>query len=83
MILACIGYGFAPVGINLERIVTKQMMMPSLNAEKVCRVQDENIWIGPEQADLIRMGARYSPCMRLDETLYRVVVESQKTWDRK
>ncbi|VUZ55730.1 unnamed protein product, partial [Hymenolepis diminuta] len=82
-IFACIGYGFAPIGINLERIVTKQLMMPSLDIENVCRVQDENIWIGPQQADLVRMGARFSPCMRVDETLNRVVVEAQKNWDRK
>uniref|UniRef100_A0A0R3W6E1 Rhomboid domain-containing protein n=1 Tax=Taenia asiatica TaxID=60517 RepID=A0A0R3W6E1_TAEAS len=83
MIFACIGYGFAPIGINLERIVTQQVMMPSLDVENVCRVQDENIWIGPQQADLIRMGARFSPCMRVDETLNKVVVEAQKNWDRR
>ncbi|KAM7540708.1 hypothetical protein Aperf_G00000044894 [Anoplocephala perfoliata] len=82
-VFACIGYGFAPIGINLERIVTKQLMMPSLDIENVCRVQDENIWIGPQQADLVRMGARFSPCMRFDQTLNRVVVEAQKSWDRK
>nr|CDS27432.1 inactive rhomboid protein 1 [Hymenolepis microstoma] len=82
-IFACIGYGFAPIGINLEHIVTKQIMMPSLDIENVCRVQDENIWIGPQKADLVRMGARFSPCMRVDETLNRVVVEAQKIWDRK
>lgn len=83
MIFACIGYGFAPIGINLERIVTQQVMMPSLDVENVCRVQDENIWIGPQQADLIRMGARFSPCMRVDDTLNKVVVEAQKNWDRR
>ena len=83
MIFACIGYGFAPIGINLERIVTKQLTMPSLDIENVCRVQDENIWFGPQQTDLIRMGARFSPCMRVDNTLKRVVVEAQKNWDRK
>lgn len=82
MVLACVGYGFTSVGINLERVVTKQLMMPSLSVENVCRVQDENIWIGPQQADLIRMGARYSPCMRPDTTLRRVVVEAQNDWDR-
>ncbi|VDN95967.1 unnamed protein product [Rodentolepis nana] len=82
-IFACIGYGFAPIGINLEHIVTKQLMMPSLDIENVCRVQDENIWIGPQKADLVRMGARFSPCMRVDETLNKVVVEAQKNWDRK
>lgn len=82
-VFACIGYGFAPIGINLEHLVTKQLMMPSLDIENVCRVQDENIWIGPQQADLVRMGARFSPCMRFDETLNRVVVDAQKSWDRK
>ncbi|KAH9285784.1 Inactive rhomboid protein 1 [Echinococcus granulosus] len=83
MIFACVGYGFAPIGINLERTVNKQVMMPSLDIENVCRVQDENIWIGPQQADLIRMGALFSPCMRVDDTLNRVVVEAQKNWDRR
>uniref|UniRef100_A0A5K3FLL8 Rhomboid domain-containing protein n=1 Tax=Mesocestoides corti TaxID=53468 RepID=A0A5K3FLL8_MESCO len=83
MVFACSGYGFAPIGINLERLVTKQLMMPSLDTENVCRIQDENIWIGPQQADLIRMGARFSPCMRFDETLNKVVVEAQKNWDRR
>lgn len=84
MILACSGYGLAPFGLNLEREVAGEVVVPSsLEPERVCRIEDENPWIGPRQADLIRIGARFSPCMRRDETLHNIITETQQNWDRR
>ncbi|VDL98892.1 unnamed protein product [Schistocephalus solidus] len=82
LVLACAGYGFAPVGLNMEHEVISEVLLSSLAFEHVCRIEDENLWIGPRQADLIRIGARYSPCMRADATLYYRFTEAQKKWDR-
>ncbi|VDN16812.1 unnamed protein product [Dibothriocephalus latus] len=83
LIVACAGYGFAPVGLDSEHQVTGEILLPSLVVERVCRIEDENLWIGPRQADLIRIGARYSPCMRTDATMFRLVTDTQKRWDRR
>nr|VZI46632.1 unnamed protein product [Spirometra erinaceieuropaei] len=83
LIVACAGYGFAPVGLNMEHEVAGEILLSSLVVERVCRIEDENLWVGPRQADLIRIGARYSPCMRTDTKLRSLVIDAQKTWDRK
>jgi hypothetical protein len=44
-------------------------MKPNLAIEKVSYYEKDNLWIGPRQADLIHMGAKYSPCMRKDENI--------------
>lgn len=36
----------------------------SLN--RIDKFQPANFWLGPRAADLIRLGAKFSPCMRAD-----------------
>ncbi|KAK2564062.1 Inactive rhomboid protein 1 [Acropora cervicornis] len=50
----------------------------TLVPSKVSRTFVENFWIGPNQAGLIKMGAKFAPCMRLDDNLRRVLEEERR-----
>ena len=54
-----------------------QVIQPNLAIEKVSYFERENLWIGPRQADLIHMGAKYSPCMRKDANVERILAEAR------
>ena len=83
----------APVGCILVDVFPKidnqsinccprQVMKPNLAIEKVSYMERENLWIGPRQADLIHMGAKYSPCMRKDANVERLLDDARSTESR-
>ncbi|KAL4240956.1 Inactive rhomboid protein 2 [Mactra antiquata] len=59
-------YGIAPIGSS-ETIYTESILKPNLAYESTRFAEPDNLWIGPRQADLIHLGAKYSPCMRRDQ----------------
>uniref|UniRef100_A0A8C4HZU5 Inactive rhomboid protein n=1 Tax=Dicentrarchus labrax TaxID=13489 RepID=A0A8C4HZU5_DICLA len=68
-LLACCTYGFAPVGFA-------QHSTSELNKgiyESVKYIQQENFWIGPSSEDLIHLGAKFSPCIRQDRQIVRLI----------
>lgn len=69
-IVAVAVYGTAPFGIGKH---TEQQMVRLSNLAREVRsyVEQENIWFGPRQVDLIHLGAKYSPCMRVDLNLQK------------
>lgn len=73
-----IGYGFAPIGLGVTSLVYGKVRLPSLTLDQVCWTEYTNMWIGPRQTDLIRLGARFPPCMRFDPALHHMVIERQK-----
>ncbi|CAH8858598.1 unnamed protein product [Trichobilharzia szidati] len=77
-----IGYGFAPIGLGIATRIVGKVLLPTLTVDQVCWIEYENLWIGPRQTDLIRLGARFPPCMRFDPALHSRVIERQKKFDR-
>ncbi|KAI0217013.1 Inactive rhomboid protein 1 [Lamellibrachia satsuma] len=75
-IIAVSVYGLAPIGLS-ERLISAEVIQPNLAIEKVSYFERENLWIGPRQADLIHMGAKYSPCMRKDANVERILAEAR------
>ncbi|XP_025091539.1 inactive rhomboid protein 1-like [Pomacea canaliculata] len=67
-IVAVAVYGTAPYGIGRE-VENKVVRMSNLARETQSHIEQRNIWFGPRQADLIHLGAKYSPCMRVDHNL--------------
>lgn len=65
-IVAVAVYGIAPIGSS-ETEYTEAIKKPNLAYELTRYVEPDNLWIGPRQADLIHLGAKYSPCMRRDQ----------------
>ncbi|KAL5018709.1 hypothetical protein ScPMuIL_004431 [Solemya velum] len=65
-------YGFAPIGVS-ETMHKDLILKPDLRLEKAAHLEIDNFWMGPRQADLIHLGAKYSPCMRRDEQLESIL----------
>ncbi|XP_013067121.1 inactive rhomboid protein 1-like isoform X1 [Biomphalaria glabrata] len=71
-IIAISVYGIAPIGVGKATVVGN-VPMPSLAIQTESELEKRNMWIGPRQADLIHLGAKYSPCMRPDENLITAI----------
>ncbi|KAH3861972.1 inactive rhomboid protein 1-like [Dreissena polymorpha] len=63
-------YGIAPIG-HSETEYSEPIQKPNLAIESTRYLEADNLWIGPRQADLIHLGAKYSPCMRLDQGIQK------------
>lgn len=65
-------YGPAPFGF-FESEYAEAILMPNLAIEFKRHREIANMWFGPRQADLIHLGAKYSPCMRRDGNLMKAM----------
>ncbi|XP_014768365.1 inactive rhomboid protein 1 [Octopus bimaculoides] len=74
-------YGPAPFGI-MEYDKSEPVLMPSLAIEYKEYRDVANMWFGPSQADLIHLGAKYSPCMRKDKNILDAL-EKDRDLERK
>ena len=61
-------YGFGPIGVELNQS-TGQVLSRGLFIEEVDYLEPSNFWLGPRPADLIHLGAKFSPCMRRDDLI--------------
>ncbi|ESO93377.1 hypothetical protein LOTGIDRAFT_119360 [Lottia gigantea] len=61
-------YGIAPIGIGVKDYYDT-VTMSNLANQRIAHRERENLWLGPRQADLIHLGAKYTPCMRFDRNL--------------
>eukprot|EP00795_Rhopilema_esculentum_P009388 gene9388-17092_t len=68
-------YSFAPVGTSKKTVQEKVTVSRNgkTQVEVIAKLVFENFWIGPSQEDLIRLGAKYAPCMRRDKLLFRTL----------
>lgn len=76
-IVSLIAYGLAPIGFSST---LRRGLVTTINLEKqmMSHVEKENFWIGPRVADLVHLGAKYSPCMRLDHNIYEAIELDKK-----
>ena len=72
MLITLVLYGFGPVGIELAQS-HGQVLTRGLYIEEVDYNEPASFWLGPRAADLIHLGAKYSPCMRRDESILEEV----------
>lgn len=73
-------YGFAPIGFTEteEKRLIDRSQMGTLVPGYVARIIPDNFWIGPDQAGLIKMGAKFAPCMRWDKRLQEKLSEEKR-----
>ena len=72
MLISLILYGFGPLGISLAQSQS-QVLTRGLYIEEIDFNEPASFWLGPRAADLIHLGAKFSPCMRKDESILREV----------
>lgn len=77
VILSLCWYGFAPIGIELS-LTSEYVRTEKLIFEQVAFYQPSSFWLGPRAADLIHLGAKFTPCMRNDEGISRAI-EKRRT----
>ncbi|XP_018426277.1 PREDICTED: inactive rhomboid protein 1 [Nanorana parkeri] len=70
-------YGIAPVGFSQHETVESVLRNKGVY-ENVRYIQQENFWIGPNSEDLIHLGAKFSPCMKQDLQVYRLIQEKRE-----
>lgn len=72
MIVSIAFYGFAPIGFSYTQ-KTGVVLQSNLVMETVGYMEPDNFWIGPRPADLIHLGAKFSPCMHRDEQVFEKI----------
>ncbi|XP_053565406.1 inactive rhomboid protein 2 [Bombina bombina] len=77
-ILSICTYGIAPIGFA-QHTTTELVLRNKGVYESVKYIQQENFWIGPGSISLIHLGAKFSPCIRRDVQIERLI---QKERDR-
>ncbi|XP_057681572.1 inactive rhomboid protein 1 isoform X2 [Corythoichthys intestinalis] len=75
-ILAVTIHGIAPVGFSQHETVDSVLRNKGVY-ENVKFVQQQNFWIGPNSEALIHLGAKFSPCMRQDREIHKLVQEKK------
>ncbi|XP_035468785.1 inactive rhomboid protein 1 isoform X5 [Scophthalmus maximus] len=75
-ILAVTIYGIAPVGFSQHETVDSVLRNKGVY-ENVKFVQQENFWVGPSSEALIHLGAKFSPCMRRDQEIQKLIQEKR------
>ncbi|XP_015279486.1 PREDICTED: inactive rhomboid protein 2 [Gekko japonicus] len=65
-------YGIAPVGFA-QHLTTALVLRNKGVYESVKYIQQENFWIGPSSIDLIHLGAKFSPCLRKDLQIEKLI----------
>ncbi|KAL8163167.1 UNVERIFIED_CONTAM: Inactive rhomboid protein 2, partial [Gekko kuhli] len=74
-------YGIAPVGFA-QHLTTALVLRNKGVYESVKYIQQENFWIGPSSIDLIHLGAKFSPCIRKDLQIEKLI-QKEREQERK
>ncbi|XP_054833320.1 inactive rhomboid protein 2 [Eublepharis macularius] len=74
-------YGIAPVGFA-QHLTTALVLRNKGVYESVKYIQQENFWIGPSSIDLIHLGAKFSPCIRKDLQIEKLI-QKERDKERK
>lgn len=68
-------YGLAPIDVfPRERTEEFPSLLTSNATENITYFRSVNLWIGHTPIDLIRLGAKFTPCMRTDFGIRRDIV---------
>ncbi|XP_044252860.1 inactive rhomboid protein 1 isoform X1 [Tribolium madens] len=68
LFISLVCYGLGPFGIDLHSR-SGQVLVTSLSLQQVDYMEPANFWFGPRASDLIHLGAKFAPCMRIDDKI--------------
>ncbi|CAG9767179.1 unnamed protein product [Ceutorhynchus assimilis] len=77
LLISIVCYGFGPFGVDLQA-KSSQVLVTSLSLQQVDYMEPANFWGGPRAADLIHLGAKFAPCMRLDDKITQQIEKTRK-----
>ncbi|VBB25939.1 unnamed protein product [Acanthocheilonema viteae] len=70
-------YGIGPWGFGLTE-KTADVLHTTVTLKRVSIYVQQNIWLGPKFADLVHLGAKFTPCMRKDRRIFEQIEADQK-----
>lgn len=70
-------YGFGPIGFHKTQ-KTSLVMVTTLTLQQVDFYEPDNFWIGPRAADLVHLGAKFTPCMRRDRRIHDSIAKDRR-----
>ena len=70
-------FDLGPLGFGLSQS-TELIMTKWLTMEQVNVFEPANTWVGPRVSDLVKLGAKYTPCMRADQGIYQKINEARE-----
>lgn len=79
--ISLLAYGFGPWGFTMHTY-SKKVIVPSLSLQEVEYAEPSNVWGGPPAAALVRLGAKFAPCMRRDRLVFHNI-EKERREERK
>ncbi|XP_066152035.1 uncharacterized protein, partial [Euwallacea fornicatus] len=77
LFISIICYGIGPFGVDLQA-KSGQVLVTSLSLQQVDYMEPANFWGGPRAADLIHLGAKFAPCMRVDDKVTQQIEKTRK-----
>ncbi|KAK9709269.1 Rhomboid family [Popillia japonica] len=76
LVISLICYGFGPFGLDLHAR-SGQVLVTSLSLQQVDYMEPANFWFGPRAGDLIHLGAKFAPCMRVDSKILQQIEKTR------
>lgn len=76
LFISLICYGLGPFGLDLQAR-SGQVLVTSLSLQQVDYMEPANFWLGPRAADLIHLGAKFAPCMRVDNKILQQIEKTR------
>ncbi|XP_056629627.1 inactive rhomboid protein 2 isoform X1 [Diorhabda sublineata] len=76
LFISIICYGVGSFGIDLQS-KSGQVLVTSLSLQQVDYLEPANFWFGPRAGDLIHLGAKFAPCMRIDNKIKKEIDKIQ------
>ncbi|XP_064478619.1 inactive rhomboid protein 1-like isoform X2 [Ornithodoros turicata] len=70
-------YGLGPIGFHKTQR-TSLVMVTTLTLQQVDFYEPDNFWIGPRAADLVHLGAKFTPCMRRDRRIHDSIAKDRR-----
>lgn len=70
-------YGFGPIGFHKTQR-TSLVMVTTLTLQQVDFYEPDNFWVGPRAADLVHLGAKFTPCMRRDRRIHDSIAKDRR-----
>ncbi|KAG5881153.1 hypothetical protein JTB14_034282 [Gonioctena quinquepunctata] len=76
LFISIICYGFGQFGVDLQT-KSSQVLETSLSLQQIDYTEPANFWLGPRAGDLIHLGAKFAPCMRIDNKIKKEIDKIQ------
>jgi hypothetical protein len=71
LLVAILRFQIAPFGLEDHKVKTQ--VQHRFSEKTIYLTQQRNFYFGPETDKLIRLGAKYAPCMRKDKKIFEII----------